>query len=87
MHKTLSKPSGDLEACNCNLFMVCHSSLLHPTILILHPNLHFVPLSKQLADLQEGGTLGFWDDHPNVDKCDEADESKDNEAVGPQAFL
>lgn len=76
-----------LDGCDYIIFMVYHSRLFHPPILILHYNLHFVPLSKQLADLQEGGTFGFWDDHPNVDECDEADESKDDEAVGPQAFL
>lgn len=67
--------------------MVCHSSLLHLAILILYHNLHFVFLSKQLADLQEGGTLCFWNDHPNVDKCGQADSSKDDKAEGPQVFL
>lgn len=67
--------------------MVCPTSLMHPTIFILHHNLYFVPLSKQLADLQKGGALGFRDHHPNVDECGEADESKDDEAVGPQTFL
>lgn len=60
---------------------------MHITIFTLHRDLHFVPLSKQLADLQEGGTLGFWDDHPNVDERGKADGSKDEEAVVPQAFL
>lgn len=76
-----------LEFCNYVLFIVCHSSFLHPAILVLYHNLHFVPLSKQLADLQEGGTLSFWDDHPNVDECGEADASKDDKAEGPQVFL
>lgn len=67
--------------------MVYHSRLFHPPIFIVHCDLHLVPLSKQLADLQEGGTLSFWDNHPDVDECDKADESKDDEAVGPQAFL
>lgn len=34
---------------------------------ITHFDLHFVPLGKHLADLQEGLVLGLWNHQPDVD--------------------
>lgn len=49
--------------------------------------LHFVLLGEHLADLQEGFALGLWDHQPDVDQRDQADDRKDDEAVGAQTSL
>ena len=62
-------------------------ALFQRQITVTQLDLHFVPLGKHLADLQESLALCLWDHQPDVDQRDQADEGKDDEAVGTQTFL
>lgn len=75
------------EGCDPYCILKAFFALFQWQITITQFELHFVPLGKHLADLQECLALCLWDNQPDVDQCDETDEGEDDEAVGAQTSL